>query len=292
MDVHVQKLWSELTAFIFQVSSGAHRRREPMEGEVVWLPHFALPIEESSNRKERERLQMQFLYDAWRYMNEEDDDVLETLEQELENPNHRRWQSWFDEAKRLKTKKQKARRKRASHRRELVQQALIHDPTISIEDIDINGDTTADEDSAYDSDEQTPIFVSGASRSKRKSGPDGKAGPSSKKSKKSGPGGNGGGFMGTPPMGSGGLGSPDRDDPNRPQPNFNLGPSLTRSGATSSSSRSPGKRLSDTQRWRDDQASRQVHGNLDDDEALNSAIRASIGPEDDDPATNVNTQND
>lgn len=245
-----------------------------MEGEVVFLPHFALPIEESSNRRERERLQMQFLWDAWRYLNEDDEDKLETLEQELDNPNHRRWQSWFDEAKKLKTRKRKAQKKRLRRRRDEVEQALRQDPTfdIQLEDIEISGDTSEDDDSAYNSDADVMFRASEASHPKRKPVRGVNSGPASKKSKKSGPGDNGAGFMGTPPMGSGGLGSPDRDDSNRPQPNFNLGPSLTRSGATSSSSRSSGKRLSGTQRWRDDQESRRLNGDLDDDDATTSAI--------------------
>ena len=265
-----------------------------MEGEVVFLPHFARPVEESSNRREQERLQMQFLWDAWRYLNEDDEDKLEELEHELENPNHRRWQSWFDEAKKLKTRKQKARKKRLRRRRDEVEQALRQDPTcdIQLEDIEISGDTSEDDDSTYnsDADEDVMLRASEASHPKRKPVHGGNSGPSSKKSKKSGPGGNGGGFMGTPPMGSGGLGSADRDDSNRPQPNWNLAPSLTRSGASSSSSRSPGKRLPNTQRWRDDQESRQINGDLDDDEAMNSAIRASMGPDGEDPASNQNTQ--
>ncbi|CAK3859678.1 Hypothetical predicted protein [Lecanosticta acicola] len=245
---------------LFQVAIGPQQRREPMEGEVSWLPHFALPVEESSKIRDRERLQMQFLFDAWRYLNEDNMDKVDELEHELDNEYHRRWQSWFEEAKRWKEIKQKARRKRLSRRQEVAQQSFEllrqEDPSIQLEEIDLNGDTSDSEDSAYSSGEALFVKPSSA-QSKRKAGASGRRPDGPKKSK--GSGGNKKGKQPqtfTPPS-SGAL---DSENTNRrlvPQSDTGL------SGSASSSSGNP--MLDDPIYWSSGLDGTQVNPNFDDD---------------------------
>lgn len=164
---------------LFKLSTGGATRREPMMGEVVWLPHFELKVFKSTKNAEKERLQMQYLYDAWRYLNEPDPHQVLQLEQELDDPFNRQWQSWFEDAKKWKSSKLRRRSKRRTARTVAVRSAGI-----DLDNVEVNSDTS--EDSAYESEEdlfvrdKEPIGPPG-STGKRKAGGNG-GGPPNKKS--------------------------------------------------------------------------------------------------------------
>lgn len=92
------------------VASGSQCR--PREGEIAWLPHFDPKHIQTSKPKDRDPIHKKTLYDAYRYLDEDDEEMVEDLETELDDPNHRRWQTWFDEAKKWKTGRLNNRRKR------------------------------------------------------------------------------------------------------------------------------------------------------------------------------------
>lgn len=101
---------------LFCYPRGSPGRREPMEGEVKWLPHYDVANSESSTKRERIEMQKQFLTDAHRYLNTGDQASLTALEEELNQPGFSRWNSWFDEAKKWKRKNVRTRRKRRAAR--------------------------------------------------------------------------------------------------------------------------------------------------------------------------------
>nr|POE73039.1 hypothetical protein CFP56_30978 [Quercus suber] len=97
---------------LFSLADGDAERREPMEGEVYYHAHFDPRRCESDIKKERTRMHQQTMYDAWTYMYEKDPNEVRRLEEEMHRPRFRRWQSWFEQAK-----KQKKITMRAAERR-------------------------------------------------------------------------------------------------------------------------------------------------------------------------------
>lgn len=87
---------------------GEPKAREPMEGEVRWLPWFDIDRNDSVKKSERERKQKQFLYDAWRYLSEKDPVNVFDLEQDLDQPHRRKWSVFFNDA--MDWKKRQLRR--------------------------------------------------------------------------------------------------------------------------------------------------------------------------------------
>ena len=87
---------------LYQFKTGGKEPREPMVGEVVWHTHFDPSRCESSKKNEREKMQKQFLSDAYHYLAARDRKLIKRLERELHQPAFRRWQSWFEIAKKYK----------------------------------------------------------------------------------------------------------------------------------------------------------------------------------------------
>ncbi|EME48230.1 hypothetical protein DOTSEDRAFT_51443 [Dothistroma septosporum NZE10] len=165
---------------LYKLSSGAEQRREPMFGEVVWLPHFNIKHFASGQKREKERLHAQYLHDAWRYLSETNPDQVRQLEEELDDPKYRHWQGWFDEAKKWKSSRLRQRVKRRRSREAAAQSAGIN-----VREVEVTSDTS--DDSTYESDED-PFIRDKSTRhppprasTKRKAGGGG-GGPPRKKS--------------------------------------------------------------------------------------------------------------
>lgn len=103
---------------LYRVTTGGPGWREPMEGEVAWLPIFDPARCESKVKREREAMQKQILNDAYSYLNLRDADELLALEERLDQKDFVRWHAWFREAKKWKQKDLKRRRNRRQKRSE------------------------------------------------------------------------------------------------------------------------------------------------------------------------------
>lgn len=128
-----------LAPSLYFTATGTEEERPPMEGEVMFFPHFALETCESKTKKERVRMQIQFLTRAFAYLNYSGENLGE-YEKTLEEPKWRKWQSWFDEAKKWKRKGMKAklsRRKLKADRVRAMQAAGVPEDEI---DRDIDSD--------------------------------------------------------------------------------------------------------------------------------------------------------
>nr|POE86507.1 hypothetical protein CFP56_46691 [Quercus suber] len=103
-------------------------------------------------------MQKQTLHDAWRYMDEKDPVKLRLLETELDRPDFRRWQSWFDLAKKQKkTKIQTAetRKRNRKNRERGAKQGVTEDDS--------------DPDSAFGEDQAEPTRGESDRRERRAS---------------------------------------------------------------------------------------------------------------------------
>ncbi|CAK1361002.1 unnamed protein product [Cercospora beticola] len=125
--------------FKFKVLEG--QRREPMLSEVIWLPHFNPLYFDADDKKSREKKQMQFIGDAWKYLDENDPEEVRRMEQELEQPEYRKWQTWFDEAKVFKRRQLRNRQGRRNRR---VQQAQDIAQVVGggADEIEVNSDSS------------------------------------------------------------------------------------------------------------------------------------------------------
>lgn len=110
---------------LFQYRAGEEQPREPLPAEVGWLPHFdpaLCEVRGNNTKSQREKLQKQFLSDAYIFLAARDPKHIKDLEKKLHNPEFRRWQSWFEEAKKFKKKQ---RRHVVSHFRLFHRQAKL-----------------------------------------------------------------------------------------------------------------------------------------------------------------------
>ncbi|PPJ49810.1 hypothetical protein CBER1_03327 [Cercospora berteroae] len=125
--------------FKFKVLEG--QRREPMLSEVIWLPHFNPLYFDADDKKSREKKQMQFIGDAWKYLDENDPEEVRRMEEDLDQPEYRKWQNWFDEAK---TFKRRQLRNRQGRRNRRVQQAQDIAQVVGAEadEIEVNSDSS------------------------------------------------------------------------------------------------------------------------------------------------------
>lgn len=134
---------------LYKSPYGGRTANEPTEGEVVWIGNFDIKQCESSDRKERMRKHRITLYRAWKYCDETDPEQVRRLEEELNQPDCRRWQSWFTHAKKWKrTKLQSRKRKRNDLMNSEPVQAVLASGTL-LSEVDITSDS---EDSAYGSE--------------------------------------------------------------------------------------------------------------------------------------------
>ena len=128
--------------------------REPMDGEVYWHAHFDIANCESKSRRERDLMQRRFMYDAYRYCIEKDPEKVAALELDLDEPGFMRWQSWFCHAKIWKKKQLrdlKANELRKQRKREM--QAQMQG--IPIDEVELSSDS--DLDSAFESADERPV---------------------------------------------------------------------------------------------------------------------------------------
>ncbi|KAK0285153.1 hypothetical protein LTR35_005355 [Friedmanniomyces endolithicus] len=93
---------AELGLFRFDNPTGPPAYREPMKGEVAWLPHFDPARFTSRIGRERDLMQRRFLNDAHAYCLETDPEKEAALVARLTDDKHRMWASWFEEAQKWK----------------------------------------------------------------------------------------------------------------------------------------------------------------------------------------------
>jgi hypothetical protein len=76
---------------LYSKSRGDSTHEDPMLGQVAWEPLFDLNSFESSNAKEKKEMQKKFLYNAWRYLTANDADDIIIIEDQLTSgdPRHR-----------------------------------------------------------------------------------------------------------------------------------------------------------------------------------------------------------
>ena len=95
----------EVDISLYSLSTGGKQPREPLESEVMWLPHFDWQSCEAKTVADKKRLQKQFLSDAWHYLEAKDPNRVKYLEKKFDDPNTPRWRSWFVRAKKYKAAK-------------------------------------------------------------------------------------------------------------------------------------------------------------------------------------------
>lgn len=127
--------------------------REPMESEVIWITQFDLMRCDAKTLPAKRTMQRQILYDAWIYMREKTPTALRRLEAMLDDPDNKRWQSWFNVAKKQKQKtitaaETRTRNREAyeARRRQAAKKGIAFTEPEPNEDV-------ADDDSAFDEDE-------------------------------------------------------------------------------------------------------------------------------------------
>ena len=140
---------ADLGLFKYNNPYGEPGFREPMEGEILWQPHFDPAKFDSTKKKERELLQKRFLSDAYNYCAELDPVKVPKMEKDLRDEKNRRWTSWFDIARKWKTNDMRLRGYRRKAREDLVPDDM------DINECDINGDSSDDDDgdSGYGGDD-------------------------------------------------------------------------------------------------------------------------------------------
>ncbi|KAK5684952.1 hypothetical protein LTS10_003027 [Elasticomyces elasticus] len=102
-----EKVWhNEPPALgLFRRKHGEPTVHEPMEGEVLWLPHFDPKRFESTSGKEKGKSHKEFMFNAWRYLATSDPVKLAAMVARFETGyvNWRRWESWFEAASKYKS---------------------------------------------------------------------------------------------------------------------------------------------------------------------------------------------
>jgi hypothetical protein len=127
---------------LYSKSRGDSTHEDPMLGQVAWEPLFDLNSFESSNAKEKKEMQKKFLYNAWRYLTANDADDIIIIEDQLTSgdPRHR---ALAQECKAAR----KQRSRNAQYRRcKRVERGL---PARSIE-------VDSESESGYESEEMPP----------------------------------------------------------------------------------------------------------------------------------------
>ncbi|GIZ36823.1 hypothetical protein CKM354_000029000 [Cercospora kikuchii] len=132
----------------FKVATRGRASREPMPSEIHWLPYYDPAYYDARDKRDKYKKQMQFLGDAWKYLSENDPDAVAELEEEMDQPDYRKWQIWFDAAKVYKQGKLRERRRRRVNRTQMARES-----DIPMDDADINSDSSAGEDSGYEEEE-------------------------------------------------------------------------------------------------------------------------------------------
>ncbi|KAH9819856.1 hypothetical protein Tdes44962_MAKER00845 [Teratosphaeria destructans] len=148
-DLQEDGSYATLTLYKCLKDSSKSLFREPMTDEVCWFPWYdwkTMPTATSS-AKSKQRIQLEFISDAWRYCNEKERNASDILERELGNLGDSRWVAWLTEAKKWK---------KGKHKR-----TVEHNPEA---DPNIMDDASSD-DSAYESDSELRAAARKAARS-------------------------------------------------------------------------------------------------------------------------------
>jgi hypothetical protein len=102
---------------LFSSEKGEVSDDDPMHGEVNWIPNFDLANCESKIRKEKEIMHVQCLERAWLYLDAKTPEDVKTLTGKFNSPLSRRWQSWFEHARKWQDKKMKTKERARRNRR-------------------------------------------------------------------------------------------------------------------------------------------------------------------------------
>ncbi|KAF2770908.1 hypothetical protein EJ03DRAFT_50365 [Teratosphaeria nubilosa] len=148
-DLQEDGSYATLTLYKCLKDSSENLFREPMADEVSWFPWYdwkTMPTATSS-AKSKQRIQLEFISDAWRYCNEKERNASDVLEHELGNLGDSRWVAWLTEAKKWK---------KGGYKRTIENNPQA-DPTIM--------DDASSEDSAYESDPELRAATRKAARS-------------------------------------------------------------------------------------------------------------------------------
>jgi hypothetical protein len=138
---------------LFNTPTGGIGFRDPMEGEVCWWPHFSIKECEADTKRERQRMQKQFLFDAWRYCNERDELAIRELEEAMWEPDWPRWECWFKLARKWKRQQLKDIMRRRTAHAARVTQLRNQGAT------DVQIDLELEDDSTYETDMEERMRV-------------------------------------------------------------------------------------------------------------------------------------
>ncbi|TKA70115.1 hypothetical protein B0A55_06978 [Friedmanniomyces simplex] len=130
---------AEIGPFRFDSPHGPPAYREPMKGEVAWLPHFDPARFPSTSGRERDLMQKRFLGDAYAYCVARGPVEEEALVKRLTDDKYRKWASWFEMAQKWKKGDRKQRRQRRKEREETVISAGR-----PLEEVEMNSDSSGD----------------------------------------------------------------------------------------------------------------------------------------------------
>jgi hypothetical protein len=132
---------------LYSHSRGDATDREPMAGQTAWDASFNPEYIASSKSAERLMLQRKLLYDAWRYLMAKEPAQIATIKKQLQGSHRQNMLlKELDKARRARTNLIKQRNQRKAKRARLSDPNI---PTKSIKDSD-----ESDEDSGFDDDDE------------------------------------------------------------------------------------------------------------------------------------------
>jgi len=147
-DLRTKNDEDETEVLLYAKATGVAQKREPMPGEIQWLPHFDPASFRSKKPAERERMHKRTLTDIYEYLVETDEGKVRALEKAFVRPGDSRWQTLFAQAKKFKKIWFKRRQPRRQHRVILARAAGATDAEIEAY---VNSDSS---DSAYESGDE------------------------------------------------------------------------------------------------------------------------------------------
>ena len=93
--------------YIYEKPGAKESLKNPVQGEVIWVPHFDLKSFEANDKRSKDHLHRWFWYRCWQYLAAKNDaDAMEALnENQFAGINYRRWDTWVIEATRWRKKR-------------------------------------------------------------------------------------------------------------------------------------------------------------------------------------------
>lgn len=135
---------------LFAQPTGDATDNDPMPGEVIWHPWYAVDKSESSNPRERAIIHKQDLEEFYAYLIERDERELALKEAALNDPGKTRRFAFLQEARKWKRKDMRARRKRRSKRA-----SVVADAGVNLDGVEINSDSSDDSGVEMEAGERT-----------------------------------------------------------------------------------------------------------------------------------------